>query len=365
MKIFIDGYDFWNMPTEKYWSLPKSKDPKIEIKNLVFSKEYIASRKVDGQWGMIIKDMEGNFHLRARSESVNGGYADKAEWIPHITEEMNTIPNGTVMVGEIYIPAHEGSKNVTKIMGCLKNKSLKRQEEEDWKVHFFVFDILAINGTNIMGLEYIERIKHIRQQNKEYIEFADFYEGQELWDYIGKVLAAGQEGVVLQRKDSPYTPGKRTAWKTCKVKKEIGNELDLFFTGNYKFSTKDYTGKEVENWTFWMDTRTNEKMNGYYFDEYSQGLPVEPITKGFYYGWAGSVELGAINKEGEIVPIAWISNLTEDIKKRVITGELTKQVVKVTAMEVDNESGNLRHAKIVEYRNDISWEDCTVEKIYG
>ena len=152
MEIFIDGYDFWNMPTEKYWSLPKNKNPKIEIKNLVFSKEYIASRKVDGQWGMIIKDMEGNFHLRARSESVNGGYADKAEWIPHITEEMSTIPNGTVMVGEIYIPAHEGSKNVTKIMGCLKNKSLKRQEEEDWKVHFFVFDILAINGTNIMVL---------------------------------------------------------------------------------------------------------------------------------------------------------------------------------------------------------------------
>ncbi len=371
MEIIINEYDFWNMDAEKYWALPKSKDPKVEIPNLVFSNDYIAARKIDGQWAMIIKDNEGVFHLRARNKNVNGEYADKAEWIPHITKELEIMPNGTVLLGEIYIPTHEGSKNVTKIAGCLKEKSLKRQEDEDWKLHFYCFDILAYRGKNIMNVPLEDRIENyihyelVDVLNENYTHGAQYYSGQELWDYIGEVLAAGGEGVVMQKRDSEYAPGKRTAWKTCKVKKEIGQDLDLFFTGNYKPSTREYTGKELQDWIYWENIRTGELMSGHYADDFRQGALVEPVTKGYYFGWAGSIELGAVNENGEVISIGWISNLTEDVKKKVITGEMTHQVVKVNAMEIDTESHNLRHAKIVEYRNDKEWTDCNIQQLYN
>lgn len=372
MEIIIDNVDFWDgFAVERYWSLPKLKDPKIEIPNLVFGLDYIAARKIDGQFLMIIKDMEGNFYARPRNAGVNGSLPNKIDWMPHIQAQLQNIPNGTVLVGELYIPTHEGSKNVTKIAGCLKDKSLKRQEDEDWKLHFYCFDCLAINGHNIMNKGIEDRIEYLRDLELDqllkwtgYIERAIYYEGQELWNYIGEVLAAGGEGVVLQKRNLPYTPGKRTAWKTCKVKKEIGTELDLFFTGRYKPSTRLYQGKELPNWMYWQHSRTGEKMYGYHYDDFKAGATIEPISKGYYNGWAGSIELGAVDGEGKVVPVAWISNLTEDVREKVTKGEMDKQVVRVTCMEIDEESKNLRHAKITEYRKDKSWNECEIKQLY-
>lgn len=372
MEIYIDNYDFFNIQAEKYWKLPKNKDPKVEIKKAVFNGDYFAARKIDGNWALIIKDMEGNLHLRGRSETVNGGYTDKIDWIPYVSQELEYLPNGTVLIGEIFLPKNEKSRAVTTIMGCLLEKSLKRQEDEDKRIHFYVFDCLAYNGKNIMNEPIERRVHHYLDyelldilSNNKYVHLATYYEGQELWDYIAKVLAQGGEGVVLQSKNAPYEPNKRKAWKTIKVKKEIENEIDLFITGKWMPSTHLYTGKEMESWVFWEHSRTGEKMNGHFYQDYNEGATIIPITKGWYYGWAGSIQLGAINEKGEEVEIAWISNVTEDVKKKVITGELNHQVVKVQAMEIEKDTGRLRHGKIVEFRNDINYTDCTTDKIYN
>ena len=57
----IDGIAFHELESEKYWSFPKSykKDAKTETKNMVFSGEYIGSRKMDGAYFRFIKDNEG------------------------------------------------------------------------------------------------------------------------------------------------------------------------------------------------------------------------------------------------------------------------------------------------------------------
>lgn len=371
MEIVIDGYNYWDLDPERYWSLPKSKDPKFEIPNLVFGLDYIAARKIDGNWYMIIKDNNGEFYARPRNKGVNGDYPNKIDWMPHIKNDLQNIPNGTVLVGEIYIPNHEHSKDVTRIAGCLVDKALKRQEDEDWKLHFYIFDCLAINGHNIMDKPLEYRIESYNDlyldkfiKTERYVERALYYEGQELWDYIGEVLQAGGEGVVLQKRNAPYTPGKRTAWKTCKVKKEIGTELDLFFTGRYKPSTREYNGRFLQDWQYWMHKRTGEKMLGFYYDDFSAGATIEPISKGYFYDWAGSIELGAVDSNGKIIPVAWISNITEDVREKVITGEMDKQVVRVTCMEIDSESHALRHAKITEYRKDKNWNECGIEQLY-
>ena len=370
-EFIIDGFDFINFDAEKYWSLPKAKDPKVEIKKAVFSDKYFAARKIDGNWGCVIKGLNGGLYLRSRSKNVNGDYPNKIDWIPYVSDELEELPNGTVLLGEIFLPKDERSRAVTTIMGCLLDKSLKRQEDPDKRIHFYIFDCLAYNGESIMN-EPIEKRVHYYLggelfdilNNNEYVHLANYYEGQELWDYIARVLAAGGEGVVLQSKDGIYEPKKRKAWKSIKVKKEIENELDLFFTGKWMPSTQLYNGKEITDWIYWEHSRTGEKMLGNYYDDYKAGATIIPVTKGWFYDWAGSIELGAVDKDGNIIPVAWISNLTEEIKKGITKGEYNKQVVKVTCMEIETDTHRLRHSKIIEFRNDKDWTDCGIEQLY-
>ena len=131
-EIIIDNFRFDNIDPMKYWSHPKSYDlkkKKEESKYMCISGSYMGARKYDGAWNMLVKDMKGNFHLRSRTESVNGGYTDKAEWIPWITEELSWIPNGTVLIGEICFPNNEGSRKIISVLNCLKDKCIDRQKK--------------------------------------------------------------------------------------------------------------------------------------------------------------------------------------------------------------------------------------------
>lgn len=363
---YINGYDFYNMPAEKYWAPTKNMNIQELVRNAVFSGDYIGSRKVDGHWYMIIKDEDGNLIFRGRTESVNGGYHNKINHVPHLREEFEKLPNGTVYLGELYFASKEGSRNVTTIMGCLEKKAIERQEKGE-KLSFYVFDCLAYDGDNLMGqgLKLRSRMLHIFS-NSDYIKVANYINGERLLEYISYCRAQDWEGVVLQRADGEYEPGKRPARKSIKVKKELDNEIDCFLTGVYKPSTWEYTGKEIETWTYWWDDKNERKMEGLFYEDYSRGLPIVPITKGAFYGWAGAVEIGVVKNE-EIVPIGWISNVTEGIKTAIVNeNELYKfKVCKVSAMLIEHDTHALRHARIMEWRDDISWKDCTYEKVFG
>lgn len=363
---YINGYDFYNMPAEKYWAPTKNMNIQELVRNAVFSGDYIGSRKVDGHWYMIIKDEDGNLIFRGRTESVNGGYHNKINHVPHLREEFEKLPNGTVYLGELYFASKEGSRNVTTIMGCLEKKAIERQEKGE-KLSFYVFDCLAYDGDNLMGqgLKLRSRMLHIFS-NSDCIKVANYVDGERLLEYISYCRAQGWEGVVLQRADGIYEPGKRPARKSIKVKKELDNEIDCFLTGNYKPSTWEYTGKEIENWTYWWDDKKQQKLEGKHYLAYLDGLPIFPITKGAFYGWAGAVEIGVVKNE-EIIPIGWISNVTEEIKTQIVQKDspLIHKVCKVSAMLIEHDTHALRHARIMEWRDDISWKDCTYEKVFG
>lgn len=367
MAVKINNFDFWDMKAEHYWSSKKTGDNfKKEIHDAIYSGQYMAARKVDGHWYMAIKDMEGNIFLRPRSESVNGGYPNKIDWVPHIKEKLEQIPNGTVLLGEMYFPSNEGSRNVTAIMGCKEEKARFRQNGNP--LYFYVFDILALNGELLLEYPLGERIKLSRtgliHKNLEpFIVFAKYHEGKELEDFIAWIRENDYEGVILQDKNGKYEPGKRPAHKSIKVKKELDQLIDCFLTGNFKPSTWAYTGKEIPTWTYWFDIKNQEKLNGKLYLDYAAGRTIEPITKGAFYGWAGSIEIGIYNKEKDlIVPIAWISNVTEDVKQGIVEeNEKWKgRVIKLQAMLRESDTGMFRHAKIVEWRNegDKDWKEC-------
>lgn len=367
----IDNYNFKEMENMKYWAPPSSwsdEKKKEKTRSRIFSGDWIAAEKKDGYFSKLIKDDDGNLMLLSRNKNVNGEYPDKHEWVPQLNSFFEAIPNGTCLLGELYLPNNPGSSNVTKLLGCLKNKCVERQEKNE-KLHFYIFDILAWNGTSFLDKDNSYRSDYLLNLKKKFIcdnnfvDFPTFYEGAELWSKLQMILANGGEGMVILRKGAKYQPGKRPSTDCQKVKKELIENIDCFFTGRWTKPVREYTGKELETWIYWENIRTGQKILGEKYKEYCNGEPIEPITKSYYHGWAGSLEIGVITKDengmNKIFPIGLLSGLPENIK--AAPESVKYRCIEVAAMEI-LPTGGIRHGKMKQFRDDLSIEDCTWDK---
>lgn len=376
MKGFIDGIDFYNLEVQKYyapprsWSDEKRKDTAV---SRIFSGTWWGARKVDGAFYMFIKDEDGNMFLRGRSKSVSGKYLDKFDWVPQLHEVFEKMPNGTCLLGEVYLPKNEQAKATTSIMNCLVDKAVARQQKDEDKLHYYVFDILADEGESYVGMKAIDRFLRLDdyavKYTSEFIDWARYTNGKELWDNLQELLANGYEGVVIVRDDAPYQPGKRPSKDCLKIKKELQDTIDCFILGAI-IPTKIYTGKDVENWPYWYNEQNSQKIldSDYYkenhktmYELYVDGAPVVPVTKPWFNGWAGSLRLGVI-KDGKEFEIGSLSGITDEIKEN--WKSYVGMPLEVTAMEI-MDTGGLRHPKFLRFRDDLTKEDCTWEKIFG
>ena len=376
MSMLIDGIDFQNVEAEKYWSFPKSfkGDPKEETRNMIFSDNYLGARKMDGAYYRFIKDMDGNMRLQGRSKSVSGEYLDKLDHVPHLLPYFERLPNGTCLLGEIYFPNNEGSSNVTTIMGCLAPKAIERQTKGP-KLHYYIFDVWAYAGHSKMNTKIEDRVALLDNMyndwaddaNNErhsaigYIDFAAYWSGNNLWKVLQKTLAEGGEGIVMTKKGTVPSPGKRTARKTLKVKKELAENIDCFFTGRATAPTRLYTGKEIETWRYWVRIRDNQKLEGEFYQNYKMGEAIEPVTKPYFMGMAGSLEI-AVMKDGVETQIGFLSGLSDEIKADAWA--MRHRCIEVAAMEV-LPTGGIRHGKLKQFRPDLTPSDCTWEKAFG
>ena len=374
----IDGYDFGEMEPMRYYAPPSTWSDEKKRENArmkIYSGEWLGAQKFDGYFAKLIKDEDGNIILYSRSRGVNGKFADKHEWVPHLQPFFDELPNGSCLLGELYFPSQPGSRHVTTIMGCLKEKAIDRQTKGE-KLHFYVFDCLAWAGENWVKKFAKNRFSFISGKiNREYVSTATYYSGKELWSMLQEILARGDEGIVITHKCAEYEPNKRPSKTTLKIKKELKQTLDCFFTGVGSAPTKEYTGKEIETWKLWENTHTNEKLQGNYFKDYKAGATIMPVTKGYFNGWCGSLEIGVLQKKsgsrccvnGEwydgytIKPIGWLSGLPDEIKAD--PKKYAYKPIEVTAMEWDSWNHSLRHGKMVGWRKDLTIADCTFEKI--
>lgn len=368
MKGWAGGFDWINAEPMKYWSYPSSytKDKKAETRNMIFSGDYIGAIKVDGYYERLIKDEDGNCFMVARSKNVSGDAVEKLAWVPHIIPFMESLPNGTVLLSECYLPGNEGSKKITSLLGCLKDKCIARQEKGQ-KLHFYIFDVMAWDGNDFTKNPFEQRIDFLCDISysysiSEYIEWAQYYEGEELWNNLQSALADGREGMVIMRKDAPVYFKRTPARVSLKIKKELRETIDCFFTGRAAAPKRDYQGKEIENWPYWCDQETSERLpvGNHYYEAFMEGKPYIPVTKPFYFHWAGSVEIGVVDEYGNPMPIGYLSGVTDDIKEHY--KEYRKRVIEIGAMEL-NDTGGLRHAKMLGWRDDKTWEECSFSQL--
>ena len=384
MEKIIDGYNFFEMEAEKYFAPPSSwsQEKKQEwAQNKIFSGEWYGAQKRDGAFFMFLKDEDGNMYLRPRSRNVKKEFINKIDWVPHLHSFFESLPNGTCLLGEIYLPSNEQAKSTTSIMNCLLDKAIKRQEKEP--LHYYIFDVLAFNGELYLEepaherFELLESIPYNTSDynpffgDYKYVEWAHYVTGKELWNQIQQLLADEYEGVVITRGDSHYLPGKRTNKDTLKIKKELQETIDCVVIGA-NAPTKIYTGKEPEIWEYWFNESTNEKILAKDFLEkthkniytaYVEGETVIPVTKNWFYGWAGSIKLGLYDN-GNLLHVGDLSGVADEIKEN--WQDYVGAVFEISCMEItENQQGGwgFRHPKLLSVRTDKSAQDCTIDQI--
>ena len=341
---------------------------------------WFAEIKKDGALYMYVKGLGGESYLFGRTVSKKTGLlTEKSANVPHIISVLSQLPNGTILLGEIYYPG-KTSKDVTSIMGCLPAKAIERQKGEYGYIHYYVYDCLGYNGTSLLKydnwtryqvtkrifekvipvLQWEENENTIKFYSK-YIEFAKAIE-EDIYPSIGKALSEGEEGLVVKKKTGMYEPGKRP--QTMLKAKQV-DYIDAVIIG-FKEPEIHYVGKEKETWQYWVGTDDHEERLpvGCHYGE----LCAIPVTKHYYYGWNNAIEIGAYDNEGKIHSIGTIaSGLTDYMREdmSVHPDKYLGKVVEIQCMMKDNKEQTLRHGFFLKTREDKPATECLLEDIFS
>lgn len=353
------------------WTLPTNKKDKLS--EICASGEYFAEEKLDGALYQFCRTNRGNY-LFGRTVSVkNGLLTNKIDNVPHINSALSCLPCGTVIVGEIYVPDGT-SKNVTSIMGCLPAEAIKRQDKQG-KIKYYLHDMIFYNGENMQSWGAEARYqKLVEVWNKFHLEQFDFLRLADSFDTgieerLSQILSAGGEGIVLKKKDAPYSEGKRPAWATIKCKQM--DTIDLVCTRAIE-ATKEYTGKELETWPYWQE-RSERNQNGEYTWLSSEGQYYEdylhnphiyrPVTKPYFYGWKTAIGIGAYDDEGNLKEIGTVSSGLTDEMRAHLDGYVG-QVVSLQCMSIDRKEKTLRHPIVKVWRDDKNAAECKLSEVF-
>ncbi len=331
----------------KYGALPKNKKG-ITIETICNNGEYFAQIKEDGNLYMFVKGMGGECYLFSRNQSVQTKLlTEKIGNVPHIQEAFEDLPNGTILLGEIFYPG--GDSNMARtIMGCLPSTAIARQLEKGL-IHYHIFDMIAYDGTMLFNTQALDRALKTKEVfdtldlgKHSFLHFAEIHT-ENLYQLGLDVLAEGGEGIVLKKKTGLYVPDKRPAWNSVKFKKE--DSADLVCMGHLP-PTKEYDGTELDSWEFFED-----------------GVAV---TKPYYYGWAGSMVIGAYNNEGKLVEVGTVSSGLTDLVRAELTSNPDKylnKVVKIDMMEKFEET--IRQPIYRGLHADKNPEECLLSEIFN
>lgn len=368
--------NLFELAPEKIWGLKANELLKEQkINTHIETNNYVASLKKDGQYHRYV-NYEGEIKFQTRGISVKTGtYGEIQDKVPHLMEYLNrVVPKNSLIIGELYRPGWT-TNDVGSILRCLPPKAIARQKDNP--LIFYIHDVWFYNGENLMAKSKKERIKKLKEIQEQWIhnygliseiEFAKYVDTvDDIKNLIVEAFENDEEGVVLTLKDSIVNPGAKTAWKTIKIKKELQDDADVFLTGNYRLPEKFYTGKEIENWNYWMNEKTGEMIEGKLYNKFIDGATIVAVTKNYFYQWPASLEMAVIDTDtNKRVSIGWVSGLTEEIKKDFVQNpnSYIDKICKVTAMET-TEDYKLRHSKFMGFRDDINIEDCTFQKIFN
>jgi len=352
----------------------------LKLEQMASSGDYLFGLKTDGNWSRAVITGDRQALQTRGISTVTKTYGEIQDKVMFWDDVCNAFITGdleTVILGEVYLPGAI-DKDVGSILRCLTPKALARQKDNP--LRWRIFDVLALDGVNFMNEPFEFRISHIPEVvgriNSPLVEGVTYYEMDDtFFDKMAEIFADGGEGAVCYKKNSLYIPGKRGphAWDTVKVKQEISSEIDAFISGIVP-GERVYTGKDIGSWELWENQRTGELVRGNYFGEYQTGGAYIPVTKNFWYGWPGAIQVSVYDSNKNEVPLCKVSGLTEEFKTslrddpdRWIGCPVTIGGMMVSSAKADSEGNgiSIRHPLLKRIREgDLTKEDCTLAKIF-
>ncbi len=370
-------------PATLVWKLPDNK--KNKLSEVCSNGEYFLTEKIDGAFYQFVKTEHYSYLFGRTVSKVTGLLTEKSSNVPHIKQAFDCLPARTILIGEIYIPGGT-SKDTVSIMGCLPALAVKKQENNP--IHYYVHDIIAYDGVNLMDSGAETRYKILEAIWKKHdFEKYDFLRlavkvEENLEEEIHRILNSGGEGAVLKKRDAPYIPDRRKAWDSIKVKEH--DSIDLVCTGLCD-ATKEYTGKDIETWPYWewsgseipaqigddttsIGTETGEGV-AMTTGQCQYGNPGWiPITKYYYLGYKTALKIGAYDNDGNLVDLGTVSSGLTDNMKRLMTefpDNFVGKVVTLDCMSVDRDSMTLRHPIFRCVREDKNSKDCRISEVFN
>lgn len=352
-----------------------------QLKKACESGQFFGQLKKDGALYQFVKGTNGSYYLFGRTVSKKTGLlTEKIANVPHIQDAFKSLPNGTVILGEIYYPGGS-SRNVTEIMGCLFDKAISRQNNSQGRgwIHYYIYDVLYYNEKDLTHIDaesryYVLKAIYDKFELKKYpfIELAEIWYDN-LYERIGDALAEGEEGMVIKSKNGFYLEGERPI-SNLKAKKV--DFADVIITG-FEMPTKEYYGKEADNWNYcicYKFNSTNESWEEYersdkgWFAYRSPDYKSILVTKPYYMGWNNSrINIGAYDANGNLIQIGTIHSGISDEMKQDMSEHPEKYLNKVCAiqcMEKDSINKTIRHGFFKFMREDKDTKDCTIDAIF-
>ena len=259
--------NFFELGIQKYWaptSTTSAETRRMKLEQAIKSGNYIWSEKFDGNFLRGVITPERNALQTRGISTITKTYGEVQNKVLFWSDVCKAFTSTTVLLGEAYIPGAI-DKDVGAILRCLDQKAIARQK--DIAVEWRIFDVLALDGKELLDLPIEQRIQYIpivvNRINNPLVKEVIFHNmDKNFFDDIGEIFARGGEGAVCYKKGVLYTPGKRSsAWDTVKVKQDISSEIDAFISGIVP-GEKVYTGKDLGTWQLWENQRSGEKVVG-------------------------------------------------------------------------------------------------------
>ena len=122
---------------------------------------------------------------------------------PEVAEELSKLKLKAVFDGEIVVLNEEGKPDFQKLQHLDLNRN--------FPLHYYVFDLLELNGKKLYSMPLIERKKLLADTLKTnpVIKYSDHIE-ENGEDFFEVIQQRDLEGIMAKRKDSEYYPGKRS-----------------------------------------------------------------------------------------------------------------------------------------------------------
>ena len=154
---------------------------------------------------------------------VTGVYGDYTAPGENATycEEMDNWPDNTVVLAELCWDQDGTNANtVGTILRCFTCERQLNVKKEN-KLKAVIFDLLMVDGKDLTGLGYYFRLEEVLLFPRGLYTYPTEVITQDFAEAADRIIAGGGEGIVIQRCDYTYNPGKQNCLEDFEVKTTI------------------------------------------------------------------------------------------------------------------------------------------------